>query len=127
MDRMKTYDASMAEQFRSALVQQAAQLRAALEADIRDAADNSEREVDDLNGVSARETEVWLADTQAAHASIELAEIRAAVARIRDGSYGLCMDCGEAIDVRRLLAMPAASCCASCQTLREEAVRERRA
>lgn len=45
----------------------------------------------------------------------ELQGIDAALQRLGDGSYGLCPDCGEAIDDARLRAEPAALRCAACQ------------
>jgi DnaK suppressor protein len=125
MNPMKTYDAGMAEQFRTALMQHASQLGATLRTDASRA--ETDTEVLDQKDMAARELETWLADTQAMHVSGELAEIRAALARIDDGTYGRCMDCGESIDLRRLVAMPTAACCASCQGAREGAHRERRA
>ena len=45
----------------------------------------------------------------------ELQEIEAALARIRDGSYGICIDCGEEIGRARLKADPRAKRCLACQ------------
>ncbi len=39
----------------------------------------------------------------------------AALAKIDDGSYGVCEACGEAVGYPRLLAYPAARRCLSCQ------------
>ena len=47
--------------------------------------------------------------------SRELQDIEAALARIADGSYGICTDCGEEIDRARLKAYPAAVRCLACQ------------
>ncbi|HJV96165.1 MAG TPA: TraR/DksA C4-type zinc finger protein, partial [Albitalea sp.] len=49
----------------------------------------------------------------------ELEQIVAAQQRMAEGSYGECEDCGETIDIRRLLVLPAARCCAACQAERE--------
>jgi RNA polymerase-binding transcription factor DksA len=38
----------------------------------------------------------------------ELQDVQAALARIDEGSYGICLICGEPIDVRRLRAFPTA-------------------
>lgn len=46
----------------------------------------------------------------------ELAETRAALERIEDGSYGRCATCGGAIGRQRLLAFPAARLCIDCTT-----------
>lgn len=42
---------------------------------------------------------------------IRLNEIKAALGRISDGSFGSCSVCGKAIDEKRLEANPAASTC----------------
>ena len=44
----------------------------------------------------------------------EMHEIRAALARIRDGSYAVCARCGGEIAARRLEALPYTSCCVGC-------------
>jgi DnaK suppressor protein len=45
----------------------------------------------------------------------ELTEVEAALARIADGSYGTCSDCGEAIGWPRLNVQPTAERCIACQ------------
>lgn len=44
-----------------------------------------------------------------------LHEIEQALARINDGSYGICAECGCMIDLARLNALPAARQCRDCQ------------
>jgi DnaK suppressor protein len=41
-------------------------------------------------------------------------EIDAALARIGDGSYGICTNCGAPIPIERLEIVPAAGLCAAC-------------
>lgn len=45
----------------------------------------------------------------------ELAAVDDALARMRDGTYGRCVDCGNAIAAERLEAIPHAARCISCQ------------
>jgi DnaK suppressor protein len=45
----------------------------------------------------------------------EIREIEAAKARIDDGSYGTCAECGRDIGFERLLAQPTALRCVDCQ------------
>jgi RNA polymerase-binding protein DksA len=45
----------------------------------------------------------------------KLAQIDHALARIADGSYGACVDCGETIAPARLVILPAATHCMACQ------------
>jgi DnaK suppressor protein len=49
--------------------------------------------------------------------SRELQDIEAALARIADGSYGICIDCGGEIGRARLKADPTAKRCVPCQIL----------
>ena len=42
-------------------------------------------------------------------------DLRAALTRVADGTYGLCTDCEEPIAARRLAAVPWAARCLSCQ------------
>jgi len=53
----------------------------------------------------------------------ELRELDAARARIADGSYASCADCGGDIPVARLRAQPAALRCVACQARREKTFR----
>lgn len=53
----------------------------------------------------------------------EIGDVEAALGRIKDGSFGKCTDCGDAIDRERLTAYPTAKRCITCQTRRETAKR----
>jgi RNA polymerase-binding protein DksA len=44
----------------------------------------------------------------------EIASVRRALTRIHDGSYGICVQCGEKITQERLLARPEAALCIGC-------------
>ena len=47
-------------------------------------------------------------------AAIRLQAIEAALARLQDGTYGICVRCGEAIAPQRLAALPEAPTCIAC-------------
>ncbi len=49
----------------------------------------------------------------------EQADVVAALARVTNGSYGVCADCGDDIGSRRLEAWPTAKRCIGCQTRHE--------
>lgn len=49
-----------------------------------------------------------------------LDKIDAALERIRDGSFGVCEDCGEDINLKRLEIRPVASLCVPCKEAREK-------
>jgi DnaK suppressor protein len=52
--------------------------------------------------------------------SAELVAIDAALQRVADGSYGLCVDCGTPIATARLHANPTAMRCVTCQARAEQ-------
>ena len=47
-----------------------------------------------------------------------------ALARIEDGTYGICAGCGEEIAVKRLQARPVAKFCIDCKTKQEQKEKE---
>jgi RNA polymerase-binding protein DksA len=49
----------------------------------------------------------------------EIRDIDAALGRIATGTYGVCSDCGEGIEVARLEAHPTAKRCRPCQVIQE--------
>jgi RNA polymerase-binding transcription factor len=51
----------------------------------------------------------------------EVAEVHAALQRVIDGTYGRCIECGEAVPVARLRALPTAATCLECARERETA------
>jgi DnaK suppressor protein len=54
------------------------------------------------------------------HEISELRDIEAALKQIAAGTYGLCADCGQEIDLARLRAQPAARQCLECRTAFEK-------
>lgn len=50
-------------------------------------------------------------------AKIDLANIKKALARIEDGSYGICVECNNNISEARLDAIPQADRCIDCASL----------
>ena len=80
------------------------------------------------------DTDDWAAaDATAAHDITlvsrdlaELANVEQALARLADGSYGECVDCGSAIPYPRLAAYPTARRCVGCQEADEKRQRIRR-
>ncbi len=55
--------------------------------------------------------------------SVRLSEARAALRRMEKGTYGICVECEEEINLKRLAAVPWAALCIACQ---ESADREER-
>jgi RNA polymerase-binding protein DksA len=50
----------------------------------------------------------------------EMRDIEAARARIKDGSFGICIDCGTEISSERLVVNATAKRCVTCQRQREK-------
>lgn len=46
-------------------------------------------------------------------------KIKEALGRIEDGTFGICEDCGEPIDIKRLEARPVTTLCLECKIARE--------
>ncbi len=49
----------------------------------------------------------------------ELKQVDAALEQIQKGTYGLCVECKEAITIERLKALPFATACIECKRLQE--------
>jgi RNA polymerase-binding transcription factor DksA len=50
---------------------------------------------------------------------LELRDIEAARVRLKNETYGVCIDCGDAVPYERLAAYPTAKRCVRCQQQRE--------
>ncbi len=70
---------------------------------------------DDANDVFEQEKELTL-QLSAEH---ELSEVRTALARLEDGTYGICANCGKPISPARLEARPWATLCIECRQLED--------
>jgi DnaK suppressor protein len=79
---------------------------------------NRIQESGDEWGVADGLAELDLAEVR--HALAELTEVDAALGRMRDGTYGDCVDCGVAIAPARLAAYPTAQRCIDCQSRHEK-------
>jgi DnaK suppressor protein len=76
----------------------------------RDAGADDEHDPEGATLAFERQHVAALADA----AREDLAEIEAALARLADGSYGVCQVCGARISAERLAARPAARTCVGC-------------
>ena len=83
-------------------------------------------EISDFMDLAAEDIRAVVDGVAQAHAAAELSQVVAALRRIEDDSYGLCQDCGEPIDERRLRALPATPFCTACQAIHERPAAPRR-
>jgi len=75
------------------------------------AIENSADDLDRRLAACEREIAVKALETDFA----KLREVRAALKRTWDGSFGICLECEEEISPRRLAALPSAALCIRCQ------------
>ena len=117
---MKTYDGSMATVFDHLLSLREQELCGILRA--REAQidrTGASWDVNDFKDIAGEDAQATIGEVQAERAALELEQVLGARHRLHNQGYGLCLDCGEAVDLRRLSAMPATPYCASCQEAHE--------
>jgi DnaK suppressor protein len=93
------------------------EISAAREADIAaaNAIGIAATDVNDLKDQASNRERTTLQDAEVQRDRNELADVRAALARVNDGTYGICIDCAQPIDLLRLTVIPAAARCMACQ------------
>jgi len=74
-----------------------------------DSADVASQEVNQSFKIRLREREQKL-----------LKKIDDALVRVEKGDFGICDDCGEAIEVKRLMARPVTTLCITCKSRQEQ-------
>jgi DnaK suppressor protein len=119
---MDIYDINDAPRFALLLSQREHALRTALRAldPLPAESDNTAvHEVMDFKDVAVEQTLARLERANAQRLEAELSQVMSAQRRIAEHHYGKCLDCGDSINLHRLLAMPAAAFCADCQTMHE--------
>ena len=116
------------QQLTARLRHRAAELRSLLQqhAGAAVGATDNPPDVLDFKDVAAEDRQAIIDEATLANATTELQQIVAALRRVGDGSYGECQDCGEPIDGRRLLALPATAFCTACQAIHERPAMPRR-
>jgi DnaK suppressor protein len=87
----------------------------------REAANASDHEVIDRKEEASIQQMAKLDSAQEERDRDEIAQVEAALQRLSTGGYGLCVDCGEAIVLPRLMVQPQAQRCALCQIGHERA------
>jgi DnaK suppressor protein len=85
------------------------------------AIEKSADQMDEIQYASERDLAIRNVDRE----SSLLRQVKAALRRIRDGSFGTCIECEWAISQKRLAAVPWASRCIDCQEAADRDGRER--
>ena len=97
---------------RASLLEQIVNLRGGAVGRADASADHFEHPEDSRAQVNTERDLEFALDT---HESAELAAVEAALKRIEEGTYGVCIDCGSDIPATRLHAAPATLRCIACQ------------
>jgi DnaK suppressor protein len=79
--------------------------------------------MDDMDDWAVADLETAMDVAEVSRDAAELQEVEAALARIKDNSYGTCLECGAPIPLPRLDASPMAGRCIACQERLEAAMR----
>src|ERR1700734_2009573 len=114
-------DKNLLLQFKRGLQEQQRELSQAIERaekEIRDFAGPVPLDAIDLSCFTASKESLFMSASQNRS---RLQMILHALERINDGSFGICLDCGGAIRLKRLQALPWASHCIECQEQAEVA------
>jgi DnaK suppressor protein len=77
------------------------------------AIEKSADQMDEIQYATERDLAIRNVDRE----STLLRQVKAALLRIQDGSFGVCLDCETAISPKRLIAVPWAPRCIQCQQL----------
>ncbi len=112
--------------FKKELLRLLEQLRAEVDEDLEQQANISGQvpEVHDSAEEADAAVDFMLQVESLSRHSEELAECLSALERIEAGSFGLCTDCDEEIELSRLKACPTAARCIRCQTRHEHALQK---
>ncbi|GAB3478611.1 TraR/DksA family transcriptional regulator [Polaromonas eurypsychrophila] len=119
---MNIYNAGMESFFIKRLARREAELRYVLQFTnelMHEANEAGPLGVVDFKDVAASHALATVDEVNAEHAASELDDVLAARRRLADRSYGNCSDCGETIDLGRLMALVATPFCTACQAVRE--------
>ena len=109
------------EEIRDQLIQQRAELErhlTRLHSELIGATSSGHLEGTSTNHPADTSSDTILAETDVStirEFEYELKEFDAALQRISDGTFGICVDCGDQIDPARLRARPTANRCLHCQ------------
>ena len=107
--------------FQEVLERKAAELVQALRKRDGIAIEKSPDQMDEIQYASQRELAMKNVDRETAL----LRQVKAALRRIHDGSFGICIECDSAISPKRLAAVPWAPRCIRCQGAADQDGRER--
>lgn len=120
MTKRHSARSGIGKQFERRLRDQRAQLTSEVRSDLEESEHQSYAEVvgevRDSGDESNAELQTFGERAEFSRHANALNDVDAALARIADGTFGICADCGGEIDTDRLHASPAVRRCIACQT-----------
>jgi RNA polymerase-binding transcription factor len=108
------------------------------EADVTEFKASLMRTRDEILGKSRQREDIWIVPSNEQIETVQLAgerefavrtleresktliQVGIALQRIKDGEFGICIECEEPISIKRLTAVPWAACCLHCQELLDD-------
>ncbi|HWP85539.1 MAG TPA: TraR/DksA C4-type zinc finger protein [Terriglobia bacterium] len=111
--------ASTLRQFRQALEEKSEELRAQMGGPKVNPALQVHADPYDTADFAEKSHEEWIFLQKNSFDTALLREIEEALDRMREGTYGVCQDCGLPVSKKRLEAVPWARYCVSCQERRQ--------
>jgi DnaK suppressor protein len=116
---MTTHQIPQAPEFERLLQRRQEDLQQALAALREGDAPSQVHEVSDFKDVALRHADTEMDEAQAQRFEAALRRVAAARGRLAAGTFGICLQCGQALDLRRLQTLPEAELCTTCQADRE--------
>lgn len=104
---------------RAALLQRKQDLAGEIEEVRKQLDEDQARAAEDARDGGAPDAQTGIDHAMVARDLKEIQDIDAALRRIAEGDYGICIDCGAEIAPARLAAYPTAKRCLPCQVKRE--------
>ncbi len=102
-------------QYETSLRQRQRELEQGLTHTVKQALESAPEETQDIGDQAVFSYQKEMLFTQGTRHHVQLSQVRKALQRIADGSFGLCLHCSSPIDSKRLQALPWTSSCIECQ------------
>ena len=106
---------SSPEHFRDKLLAQKAQLERTMLTTVKEGRETSTDDLQDAADHAVQSYQKELIFLQGTTGHSQLTQVRAALDRLDEGSFGECLHCGERIGEKRLEALPWTAYCIACQ------------
>jgi DnaK suppressor protein len=103
------------EQFREKLLAQQAQLERTMLTTVKEGRETSTDDLQDAADHAVQSYQKELIFLQGTTGHSQLTQVRAALDRLDEGTFGECLHCGERIGDKRLEALPWTPYCIACQ------------